>query len=216
MLSLGRVLFRATILAYAALLVAGAWPYHDVPAIGPTAAWASRILARVSIRPGMPVFNAGEPKRVAWKLAALCQRVVGVHAGSEATEETLHSPECPPTGLQIGTDSFEVLIQRIARATNTAELLSQDGRPPNPRSRGMRRYTALGDWFCRAPEAGGSRFARIRLAQRREYQHYDTGERRSGRILTCSWQCDEAPAPRAQCLWLPADADPAGIRGAAS
>jgi hypothetical protein len=212
MLLIGRFCFRTAILAYAALLIVGAWPYHAAPLIGPPAGWASRSLGKVSIRPGMPVFNAGEPARVEWKLHALCQQIVGLRAtgaeegDDEGDEVPLYTPECPPTGFQIGVDSFRVMLLRIAKASSNRELLTAAPRGPVRRSRSVRRYIALGDWFCRAPEGGGSRFDSVRLTQQRHFQSYDSGAYRRGPVLVCRWQCSEEPAPLPRCQQLPAAA----------
>jgi hypothetical protein len=197
MLSIGRLLFRAAILAYAAMLIVGAWPYQGVPVIGAPASWASRGLAKLSIVPGMPIFNAGEPAPVEWKLHASCHRIVGLPA--DGGEVPLYAPECPPSGLRNGVDSLEVMLLRLVRASSERDLLMASGQ----------RYSALGDWFCRSPEAGGSRFPSVQLTQQRQLQSYDSGALRSSAVLVCRWQCSDEPVPLPRCEQLPAGSEAA-------
>ena len=207
--SVGRALFRITVLAYAALLILGAWPYHDAPLLGPPAAFATDALAVVSVRPGMPIFNAGEPKPVEWKLRALCHRLVGV--SRDGREHPLYERACPTRGPRIGTDPFEALLQRIARATSERRLLARTASGDvDHRSRDARRFIALGDFACRTNAA----FRSVRLVQQRQFQSYATGAYEAAPVLECTWYCDERPAPRANCRQLAADSDAALIAAA--
>jgi len=202
---IGRWLLRITVLAYAALLIAGAWPYQAVPLVGPASAWASYALGLVSVRPGMPIFNAGEPRPVEWKLHALCQRLVGVRA--DGREEPLYDGACPAPGPRIGTAPLEALLQRLGRATSEPRLLARSASGEvDHRSRDARRFIALGDWACRT---GSGRFRSVQLVQQRQFQSYATGAYRAAPVLECTWYCDEHPAPRARCERLPPDADAA-------
>jgi hypothetical protein len=204
---IGRLLFRTAVLAYAAMLIVGAWPYHAAPFVGAPASWASRALGKLSIVPGMPIFNAGQPAPVEWKLRASCQRIVGVRANGD--EELLYAPECPPAGFQSGVDSFKVMLLRLARGSSDRQLLAVSAAGPARQSRAVRRYTALGDWFCRASEGAGTRFPAVKLTQQRQHQSYESGALRVSPVLVCRWQCDEEPAPLPRCERLPADAEAA-------
>jgi hypothetical protein len=204
---IGRLLFCSVILVYAAMLIVGAWPYQGVPVIGAPAGWASRSLAKLSIVPGMPIFNAGEPVPVEWKLHASCYRIVGLRA--DGGEVPLNARECPPSGFQSGVDSLEVMLLRLVRASSERELVMTSGRDSARRSRAVQRYSALGDWFCRAPEAGGSRFPRVQLTQQRQLQSYASGALRSSPVLVCRWQCSDESAPLPRCEQHPADSEAA-------
>jgi hypothetical protein len=202
---MGRVFFRTAVLAYAGLLIAGSWPLHGTPVIGPIARVADGILAGATLTSGMIVFNAMSPERSPWKLQWICHRVAGMQPMGEPPE-MLYAPDCPPRGTRIGIDAFASVLQRVMQFINERELLESTRGGPDPRSTSVRRVTALGDWFCRSPEAGAGRFERLRFTQRRDYQNYDTGEYRSGPTLLCEWNCRARPAPLPTCQLMPHDA----------
>jgi hypothetical protein len=207
MQSIGRTVLRVLVLAYAALLIVGAWPYRDVPFVGAPANQARLVLGRLSVRPGMEIFNAGQPKPVEWKQHALCQKLVGFWA--DGREVPVFDGPCPAPGPRVGTDAFEALLQRLSRATSNRRLVE---RTPSGgvdhRSRDVQRFIALGDWLCRSSDPP---LASVRLVEQREFQSYAIGTFRRGSVLECNWYCDERPAPLPRCRELPADAEAALI-----
>lgn len=214
MRSIGHLALRIAVLGYAALLIVGAWPFHAVPVVGPAAAFATRILGAVTLRPGMEIFNAGEPATVEWKLSALCHRLVGIR--SDGKEEVLYARPCPGAGFRSGTDYFELMMQRLTRSTDERELLAREQGEVDHRLRGVQNFMALGDFACRAGGEGRASYRRAQLVQQRRLQSYETGAYRGSELLRCTWFCDERPVPRPVCDRLPSDAPLALVRGDAS
>ena len=209
--SIGRRILRTIVVCYSALLIVGAWPYRDVTLIGPAASQARRVLGSLSVRSGMEIFNAGEPRPVEWKQSALCHRLVGTLG--DGTEEAIYDRPCPEPGPRVGSDSFEALLQRLSRATADRRLLERtpSGKVEH-RSPDVRRFIALGDWLCRADDAS---LSSVRLLEQRQFRSYTTGAYRTGPVLECVWYCDERPAPLPRCSRLPADTG-AALIGVAS
>jgi hypothetical protein len=202
MQSIGRTVLRTTVLAYAALLIVGAWSYPDVPLLGPSATWARHVLGTLSVRPGMEIFNAGQPKPVEWKQSALCHRIVGIR--ENGAEVAIFDRVCPSPPPRFGSDGFEALLQRLSRATLDRRLLERTpaGKVAHG-SRDVQRFIALGDWLCRS---GDRELSSVRLLEQRQFQSYATGRYRSGPVLACVWYCDERPAPLPRCERLPTGA----------
>jgi hypothetical protein len=193
------------VLAYAALLVLGAWPSERTPVLGPLSRFAWDTLARVSVRPGMAIFqHESESDRV---LVAHCLRVVGRTA--EGRETRLWSPTCPPRGTVFGTDYQDVVMQRATRAARVAPLLPEDGRLPRMTDPHVQRFVAIGDWFCRSPDAGAGRYDRVELTQQKLWRSYEDGRYLAGPPLVCAFDCGVTHrAPRPRCRLASGD-DPA-------
>lgn len=203
---------RVAIVAWAALVVLAAWPWRDVPVLGPLSGFAERALARVSVVPGMAIFLHSQGDE---KLHAHCLRAVGMRP--DGRREVLYAPRCPPHGFEWGVDPLEVTMQRIVRGTPARRLL--EGAPDDAtrlRFLGVRRYAAIGDWFCRSPLAGAGDYASVSLTEQRVKVSYERGVYVVSDVLVCTWRCAQEPVPLPQCRLTPADDPGTAIVGPAA
>jgi hypothetical protein len=203
---------RAAVLAWAALLVLGAWPWRGTPLLGALSTLAWDALERLTVRPGMAIFrnSVGDEK-----FHALCQRVEAIRA--DGRREILYQPTCPPVGFKAGVEPFEVVMLRIARATPRARLLESD--PDDARRLRyleVRRYAAVGDYFCHSSLAGGGDYDEVTLAEQLLTVSYRDGRRIASKVTVCSWRCGQQPVPVPHCRLAPADDPSVALVGPAA
>lgn len=208
---MNRVL-RAAVVAWATLLVLGAWPWRGTPLLGSLSALAWSALEHLTVRPGMAIFRNAVADE---KFHALCQRVEGVRPDGE--RDVLYRPTCPPVGFKWGVDPFEVVMVRLARATPRKRLL--DDVPDDAgrlRHLEVRRYAAIGDYFCRSSLAGRGDYDEVTLAEQVLGVSYRDGHRIASAVTVCSWRCAQEPVPIPHCRLAPADDPSVALVGPAA
>ncbi|MCZ6782997.1 MAG: hypothetical protein O7G30_06770 [Proteobacteria bacterium] len=186
-------LLRAATLAYLALLILAIWPFESTPVLGPLQGVLWRSFERAGLYPGQAIFKNSIHDA---KLASHCHVVEG--EGSDGTTRILWQPECPPVGFQLGTDYGDVVLQRITRSAPVADLMRMvPRRARQPIS--VRRFAAIGDFFCHSPLVEGGPFERVTLRQRRNLRSYASGAWLVRPELVCRFDCAPGRVPLPRC-----------------
>ena len=158
---------RTAFLLYAAVLVAGAWPFEPTPLLGPLGSAARGLLANLAIEPGEQVFGTPADDM---GLIADCLEIDG-KAGFSAWRP-LYRSDCPPTTRKVALHqhhrhhvrhgSFDGVLRRWK------ELPEQPGEM-------LRRFVAIGDFYCHSPLIEGPPRTHVRLDLRQTARHLKFG-----------------------------------------
>lgn len=182
-------LLRVAVLVYLALLILAVWPFPAVPVLGSLQPVLWHGFERVGLYPGQAVFKNSIYDA---KLVAHCHVIEG-EAG-DGTKRIVWRPECPPVGLQFRADYGDVVLQRLTRAAPVEKLMRMD---PLARHQplSVRRFAAIGDFFCHSPLVEGTPFASVTIRQRRTLRSYATGAFKVRPQLVCRMECTPGALP---------------------
>jgi hypothetical protein len=177
---MSRALLRTAILVYATLLALGAWPFPDTPFIGAVGAHARAVLAKASIEPGESVF-AGVINDLG--LVSDCIEIDGREGFG--LWRPLYRGDCPP---ELPHDALHQLHRYHVRHGSFAPLLHPGTQLPRQPGEMLRRFVALGDYYCHSELIEGPRRSQVRLGLHQSARHLHTGALLFTGI-DCVWRC---------------------------
>jgi len=181
--------FHLLVALYMVGLVLAAWPWERPAWLVPVHDRADAWLNRVTLRPGLAVFEHSDRR---WKVQGDCYLVVGVH--QNAPPDTLYERECPPAGFQWRKEPFTAYMQFATGIDPWTSLVRQRGSAlPRPMPEIFRRMILMGQYFCHSPLAGSGDYEGVELTRFRYMQHFEDGRRQLSPVR-CRWICSEQQA----------------------
>ena len=193
--------FRGLVLGYVALVWLAAWPFEDVPILGSASAHARKAMQAATVLPGMTVFTGSADR---YKIYANCLAVNGRDA--DGAWHALYRNPCPGRGFIWRQDPIDHMMQHVTRTGWTALLKAREPLKPTIAD-SVRRFVALGDYFCHSELVDAPPRREVALRNRMLLNRYEDGEVVFSPTLECLYSCrrDVVAVPRCERQMIGAD-----------